>query len=127
MPMYEYECKKCHQKTEEIQKFSDAPLTTCAACGGELFRPLQRPSFQLKGGGWYADGYASAKKEGGNSGSDSANSSSKSGGDSKPASDAGSTPATTSGKTETKTTSPAPSSDSGKKPSGCCGGGCGGH
>lgn len=60
MPMYEYHCAACGTSFEVIQKFSDAPLTRCEACGGALTRPIQPAGFQLKGGGWYADGYASA-------------------------------------------------------------------
>src|SRR5580693_8750056 len=61
MPLYEYECAACHKRTEKIQKFSDPEITTCPHCGGELKRVLSAPAFALKGGGWYADGYGSAK------------------------------------------------------------------
>ena len=61
MPLYEYECQACRKHTEKIQKFSDAEITTCPHCGGALKRVLSAPAFSLKGGGWYADGYGSAK------------------------------------------------------------------
>ncbi len=61
MPLYEYECTACHRHTEKIQKFSDPEITTCPHCGGPLKRVISAPAFSLKGGGWYADGYASAK------------------------------------------------------------------
>jgi putative FmdB family regulatory protein len=61
MPLYEYECVACHKRTEKIQKFSDPEITTCPHCGGELKRVLSAPAFAMKGGGWYADGYGSAK------------------------------------------------------------------
>ena len=61
MPLYEYECTSCHRRTEKIQKFSDPEITTCPFCGGPLARVLSAPAFALKGGGWYADGYGSAK------------------------------------------------------------------
>ncbi len=61
MPLYEYECTACHKHTEKIQKFSDPEITTCPHCGGELKRVISAPAFSLKGGGWYADGYGSAK------------------------------------------------------------------
>ncbi len=61
MPLYEYECTACHKHTEKIQKFSDPEITTCPHCGGELKRVISAPAFSMKGGGWYADGYASAK------------------------------------------------------------------
>jgi putative FmdB family regulatory protein len=61
MPLYEYECLACHKHTEKIQKFSDPEITTCPYCGGDLRRVISAPAFSLKGGGWYADGYGSAK------------------------------------------------------------------
>ena len=61
MPLYEYECTTCHKHTEKIQKFSDPEITVCPFCGGELKRVISAPAFALKGGGWYADGYGSAK------------------------------------------------------------------
>jgi putative FmdB family regulatory protein len=61
MPLYEYECAACHRRTEKIQKFSDAELTICPYCGGALERTITAPAFQFAGGGWYKDGYGSAK------------------------------------------------------------------
>ncbi len=61
MPLYEYECLACRKHTEKIQKFSDPEITVCPHCGGELKRVISAPAFSLKGGGWYADGYGSAK------------------------------------------------------------------
>ena len=61
MPLYEYECTACHRHTEKIQRFSDPEITTCPHCGGPLQRVISAPAFAMKGGGWYADGYASAK------------------------------------------------------------------
>jgi putative FmdB family regulatory protein len=61
MPLYEYECVACRKHTEKIQKFSDPEITTCPHCGGELKRVLSAPAFAMKGGGWFADGYGSAK------------------------------------------------------------------
>jgi putative FmdB family regulatory protein len=61
MPLYEYECTQCHKHTEKIQKFSDAEITVCPFCSGKLERVITAPSVQFKGGGWFSDGYASAK------------------------------------------------------------------
>jgi len=61
MPLYEYECTACHKRTEKIQKFSDPEITACPKCGGALERVLSAPAIAFKGGGWYADGYGSAK------------------------------------------------------------------
>ena len=61
MPLYEYECTTCHRRTEKIQKFSDPELTVCPHCGGPLERTITAAAMVFKGGGWYADGYASHK------------------------------------------------------------------
>lgn len=55
MPIYEYRCEACGHDLEVIQRFSDAQLTTCPACGKEtLKKQLSAAGFQLKGSGWYA-------------------------------------------------------------------------
>jgi putative FmdB family regulatory protein len=36
MPVYEYQCKKCTERFEVMQKINDAPLSECSSCGGEL-------------------------------------------------------------------------------------------
>ena len=64
MPLYEYECQSCGSVSEVIQRMSDAPLTTCDRCGGELKKLLSAPAFQFKGSGWYVTDYAN--KSGGN-------------------------------------------------------------
>jgi putative FmdB family regulatory protein len=54
MPIYAYRCASCGHDKDVIQKFSDAPLTLCPACGADAFRKqLTAPAFQLKGSGWY--------------------------------------------------------------------------
>ena len=59
MPVYEYECKECDKVFEVQQRMSDDPLTNCPECDGPVRKLVSMSSFQLKGGGWYADGYAS--------------------------------------------------------------------
>jgi putative FmdB family regulatory protein len=53
MPTYEYECQNCHQRVEAVQKFSDAPLTICDACGGELRKVFSGVGIVFKGSGFY--------------------------------------------------------------------------
>ena len=60
MPVYEYECSDCDKVFEVQQKISDEPIKICPACQGEVRKLVSMSSFQLKGGGWYADGYGSA-------------------------------------------------------------------
>jgi len=59
MPIYEYRCKSCGTLIEAIQKFDDKPLRKCRECSGRLEKQISRTSFQLKGGGWFAQGYGS--------------------------------------------------------------------
>jgi predicted nucleic acid-binding Zn ribbon protein len=40
---------------------ADDPLTQCPECEGPVKKIMSRNSFQLKGGGWYADGYSATK------------------------------------------------------------------
>jgi len=63
MPLHEYHCTGCKKNHEIIQKFSDPPLTICPACGGKMEKLFSLSSFQLKGGGWYKEGYSSSKPE----------------------------------------------------------------
>jgi putative FmdB family regulatory protein len=58
MPVYEYECQQCKEVTEAMQKFSDAPLTQCPHCAGQLRKMISQSAFHLKGSGWYVTDYA---------------------------------------------------------------------
>jgi putative FmdB family regulatory protein len=69
MPLYEYECKKCHHRFERIQKYSDPHVKKCPDCGGKVEQVVSAPAVQFKGSGWYVTDYA--KKSGTGSGSSS--------------------------------------------------------
>jgi putative FmdB family regulatory protein len=58
MPLYEYECKKCHHRFEKIQKFSDRMVKKCPDCGGVVEQMISAPAVQFKGSGWYVTDYA---------------------------------------------------------------------
>jgi putative FmdB family regulatory protein len=68
MPTYEYECPKCGSYDVE-QRITAPALTACEKCGGPVRKLISRSSFALKGGGWYADGYAGKSSGGGSGGS----------------------------------------------------------
>jgi putative FmdB family regulatory protein len=107
MPLYEYQCEKCGDLFEAMQKFSDEPLTVHEKCGGPLHRLLSPPALQFKGSGWYITDYArgrEAKPNGASDKKDSADSKS-------PSSEGASTPAVS---TSDAKSSPAPAS-SGEK------------
>ena len=88
MPIYEYQCTQCSERHEVIQKFSDAPLSHCPSCGGDMKKLPSSPAIQFKGSGFYKTDYASTP----------ASTSTKS--DAKP--DAAAAKSDTSTKTETK-------------------------
>ena len=78
MPLYEYQCSKCGNIFEVIQKFSDEPLAVHEGCGGEVVRLISRSAFQLKGSGWYVTDYAKGSSSGTHTESSKSGDSSKS-------------------------------------------------
>ncbi len=58
MPLYEYECAKCHTRTEKIESVSGPHLKKCPNCGGRVERVVTAPAIQFKGAGWYVTDYA---------------------------------------------------------------------
>jgi len=67
MPIYEYVCSSCNEELETIQKVSDAPFIKCPKCQKDTLRKkASMTSFQLKGGGWYSDGYSNGSSKSGN-------------------------------------------------------------
>jgi putative FmdB family regulatory protein len=58
MPTYDYRCKDCGHQLEEFQSVTDAPLTTCPKCGGNLQRLITGGSGLIfKGSGFYITDY----------------------------------------------------------------------
>ena len=106
MPIYEYKCEKCGNELEVMHKVSDPNPTECPKCHeAALKRLMSRTSFQLKGGGWGSDLYASAKKGDASSTAPSTSAASST-----------TTPSTTS--TTTTTTAPAAPAASGSSSGG---------
>jgi putative FmdB family regulatory protein len=77
MPLYEYECKKCHHRFERIQKFSDPHVKKCPDCGGPIEQVISAPAVQFKGSGWYVTDYAKKSSSGSASSSSNGDSASK--------------------------------------------------
>ncbi|HTZ48321.1 MAG TPA: zinc ribbon domain-containing protein [Verrucomicrobiae bacterium] len=61
MPLYEYECTKCHKRTEKIETVAGPHLKKCPHCGGKVESVLSAPAIQFKGAGWYVTDYAGKK------------------------------------------------------------------
>jgi len=53
VPTYQYTCTECGEPLEAVQKFSDAPLTACPACGGRLRKVFSAVGIVFKGSGFY--------------------------------------------------------------------------
>jgi len=65
MPVYEFECSK-GTTTERIVPMGTESIS-CPCCHKKAKKIVSRFSFELKGGGWYADGYASIRSSGSSS------------------------------------------------------------
>ena len=73
MPIYEYACTSCGERTEAKQGFDDPPLETCPNCGGKLRKLYSPVGIVFKGSGFYSTDQKSKKstKEPSKSSSDS--------------------------------------------------------
>jgi putative FmdB family regulatory protein len=87
VPTYQYTCTECAEPLEVVQKFTDAPLAECVACGGRLRKVFSPVGIVFKGSGFYRtdsrNGSSSAasvtkEKTSGDSSSESSESSSTS-------------------------------------------------
>jgi len=62
MPLYEYECTKCGNRFEVIQKHSNSPASPCPKCKGKVRKLPSAPAIQFKGSGWYVTDYGGKGK-----------------------------------------------------------------
>jgi putative FmdB family regulatory protein len=53
VPTYQYTCTECGEPLEAVQRFTDAPLTECPACGGRLRKVFSAVGIVFKGSGFY--------------------------------------------------------------------------
>jgi putative FmdB family regulatory protein len=90
MPTYEYACRSCGQHLEEVQSFSDDPLTVCPNCAGELRKVFAPVGIVLKGSGFYKND--SRSSSGSKTGDRSESTSAAEGGDKKTPSSTESSP-----------------------------------
>ena len=64
MPLYSYRCSLCGNVDDIIvdtKKRDNKFPCEQEGCTGIMIRELDAPSFHLKGGGWFKDGYGSNK------------------------------------------------------------------
>lgn len=62
MPTYDYECSACGHRFEELQSFTDSPLTKCPKCKKNKLTRLfgGGGAIIFKGGGFYETDYRRA-------------------------------------------------------------------
>jgi putative FmdB family regulatory protein len=65
MPVYEFECS--HGTVTERLVPMGTETISCPCCRKKAKKIISRFSFELKGSGWYTDGYASPKPSGSSS------------------------------------------------------------
>ncbi len=64
MITYEYQCAECGEPTEAERSLSDRDIgPACPQCGGVTSKIITSMNFRLKGRGWGADRYSSAKDQ----------------------------------------------------------------
>ena len=54
MPIYDYECKKCQEKTEILHGPNDDSPRTCEKCDSQLEKIITNMTFHLYGPGFYS-------------------------------------------------------------------------
>ena len=62
MPIYEWRCE-CGHTFEKLMKAND-PTPPCEKCKKTPVKQVSVSNFQLKGGGWFSDGYAGKSNKG---------------------------------------------------------------
>ncbi|MDU0346578.1 FmdB family zinc ribbon protein [Microbacterium sp. KSW2-29] len=79
MPTYSYACKQCGHRFDAVQSFSDAALTECPECGGEVRKQYGSIGVTFNGSGFYRTDSrgSSASSSGGASSGSSASSKSE--------------------------------------------------
>jgi putative FmdB family regulatory protein len=91
VPTYQYACTDCADRVEVVQRFTDDPLTVCAACGGRLRKVYSPVGIVFKGSGFYrTDSRNGAERHSSKDSHNASGSDSSSSGESGPGKDAGS-------------------------------------
>jgi len=58
MPFYDYKCKKCGYEIKDLKKsIKDNSKEICPKCNEEMLLIISNSYFELKGDGWFKDGY----------------------------------------------------------------------
>jgi putative FmdB family regulatory protein len=60
VPIYDYVCRACGQRTEVIHGVHDAGPAICPNCGGPLRKAVSAPTIHFRGSGWAKSDRAAA-------------------------------------------------------------------
>jgi putative FmdB family regulatory protein len=105
VPTYQYTCTDCGEPVEAVQKFTDEPLSVCAACGGRLRKVFSPVGIVFKGSGFYRTDSRNGSISAADAKKDKQDKQDKQSSESKPASDSnGSADKTAAKKSETVST-----------------------
>ena len=63
MPTYEYACKKCGERFDVVQSFSDKSLTKHPGCGGTVQKVFHPAGIIFKGSGFYVTDSKSSRSK----------------------------------------------------------------
>jgi putative FmdB family regulatory protein len=61
MPIYEYECRRCHHRFEIRQSFSDRPQAKCPRCKEPARRVFHPTPIIFRGSGFYVTDHRPAE------------------------------------------------------------------
>jgi putative FmdB family regulatory protein len=64
VPTYQYVCTSCGEDLEAVQSFTDAALTDCPACDGQLRKRYSAVGVVFKGSGFYKTDSRSSGRSG---------------------------------------------------------------
>ena len=95
MPTYQYVCTACGEDLEAVQSFSEASLTECPTCQGQLRKVFSAVGVVFKGSGFYKTDSRAAPTSSGSAdgkGGDTGKGSDGKGGDTGKGSESGSAP-----------------------------------
>jgi putative FmdB family regulatory protein len=117
MPTYQYRCTECGHDLEAVQRFTDAALTECPNCGGQLRKVYNAVGVVFKGSGFYRTDSRKAPSENGSSETTSGSTvNGKDSGDkSTPSKEKSSESGSKTAAKESSTSAPAASSSTGSK------------
>jgi putative FmdB family regulatory protein len=63
VPTYQYQCTACEHAFEEVQSFTDEPISICPECGKEVRKIYSNVGIVFKGSGFYKNDSQVKKNE----------------------------------------------------------------